>query len=192
MSKDTQFLINLLYLKFHSTSTQAVKTTPFWLEVERYTYCPDGKSVSFTTAQFVNDSSSVGHRAACIGYERERWENTSNKTIFFLYVSCLKASVSPQEIKSHESTVHCHCCDLLSIGFSKLFLSTQTTASKTSVWSATRNAGRDGEGTISLWPAIYSYICSCRMLFSESKPNYFLCQTQLCSQSNHLSVSTYC
>lgn len=35
VSKDTQFLINLLYLKFHSTSTQAVKTTPFWLEVER-------------------------------------------------------------------------------------------------------------------------------------------------------------
>lgn len=62
-------------MKFHFTPTQIMETIPFWLKVQRatpHTYCPDGKSFSFTTAQFVTDSSSVGHLAACIDYEKER------------------------------------------------------------------------------------------------------------------------
>lgn len=74
-------------LKCHSPSIQILKTTPFWLKAERatvHTYCPDWKSFSFTTAQLVKDSSSVGHLAACIGCKRGV-EKMSNKILFFLY-----------------------------------------------------------------------------------------------------------
>lgn len=79
-----------------------MKTIPFWLKVERatlHTYCPDGKSFSFTTAQFVNDSSSVGHLAACIDYEKEREggkKKVNINTVFFSFTKAsIKASVNP-------------------------------------------------------------------------------------------------
>lgn len=40
------------------------------------THCPDWRSFSLTTAQLVRDSSSVGQRAACMVWWRERTENT--------------------------------------------------------------------------------------------------------------------
>lgn len=38
------------------------------------THCPDCRSFSLTTAQLVSDSSSVGHRAACMVCEEEDGE----------------------------------------------------------------------------------------------------------------------
>lgn len=37
-----------------------------------FTHCPDCRSFSLTTAQLVSDSSSVGHRAACIVWMEEK------------------------------------------------------------------------------------------------------------------------
>lgn len=58
-----------------------------------HTYCPEGKSFSFTTAQLVSDSSSVGHLAACIGCE------TGEETIKYKPIFAYKGKASkPLEI----------------------------------------------------------------------------------------------
>ncbi len=53
------------------------------------THCPDCRSFSLTTAQFVSDSSSVGHRAACIVcrniMKRERVRRQEAEESFALY-----------------------------------------------------------------------------------------------------------
>lgn len=41
------------------------------------THCPDCRSFSFTTAQLVSESSSVGHRAACMVCEEKEEEKRS-------------------------------------------------------------------------------------------------------------------
>lgn len=83
--------------KLHSIFTQILKTIPFWFKVEgasAHTYCPEGKSFSFTTAQLVSDSSSVGHLAACIGCGREK-ETIKYKSISALRKQSLQTFGNP-------------------------------------------------------------------------------------------------
>lgn len=60
------------------------------------TYCPDCRSFSLTTAQFVNDSSSVGHRAACIVWDRHKEVNEWYGGVRRLFNYKLKITMSTQ------------------------------------------------------------------------------------------------